>query len=456
MSFFGVARVLIVNQLKAYRVHKFLVISDLLVTLGVLPAIFIGKGFVIEFYETLTSYVSLESLKITLSSAISAIIFLSSARSRGRIIVFRDQYPIFLYPVSVSEFLLGRLLFEAFVLLRLSVPIFVFFYLLTYISGNISSAILAYVAFIIGLVYLSAISLSLKLIGMKSLLYLLTFVSVLDALTGKITASLLFYIVIDSVHSCYAHPNLTPIFLVFSASIALLLLLSSKANVDVEEFRVTFRFNVKSENVNGTLKKTLLELKRSKILYSILLIPPSFLAGIFVDRMISFEIPEFLAIYAALFVVSIMEYYAMQEVAALWLYRVTNSVEFFAKSVIAKTFLSGLLSISPLVTFSIPLLKSPYVAVLSLSFVAVLSTICSIVAIKMASKTKISLRFMGVAESRAAAETSSIILFVLTFFAALVFGILVFTLGYFAALLIATPLFGVRLVKKFAEEVDLR
>ncbi|ADC65390.1 hypothetical protein Ferp_1236 [Ferroglobus placidus DSM 10642] len=458
MKFLSVARVLIVNQIKAYRVHKYLLVVDLLILLTFVPSMFLpfDKGVIVEVYKLVTSFVSLEELKRILSSITSALIFVGAARTQGRIIVFKEQYPVFLYPVSVRDFLLGRIVSEVFIFLKFSIPIFLPFYLLTYISGNLLSAILAYSLLFFGLAYISAVSSALKLLGLRSALIVLSLLSLIDLFTGRMTASLLFYVVVDAIHSCYTSLNLLPFALAFIFSFSLLVVVSGRVRVDVEIFHYLPKSNVRSERVEGILTKTLLELRRTKLIYAPLFAIFTFAAGKFIASSTSFKFPGFFVVYFALFVVSIMEFYALQEASVLWFYRINNSVGEFAKITLLKTFLSGMLVMLPVYAFFFPFVNSFGIVIPLVSLVASLSVVCSLLAVKISSKMRVSVKFVGMQESRAMAESAAIFYFFLILLVVSLFAAVLVFFGQFSFVTLLFPLFGLKILEKYAEEVDLR
>lgn len=458
MKFLGVARVLIVNQLKAYRVHRHLIVLDLLILLGFAPffLLLIDNKLVVEMYRMVTSLIPLEELKRYLSAVISALIFLDAARMRGKVITFKEHHSIFLYPVSVRDFLFGRILSEIFTFLKFSIPFLLMFYSLTYISGSLLSALLAYSLLLLGLAYLSAVSSALRLLGLKNALIALSLLSILDILTGKITASFLFYVVVDAIYSCYTSPNLLPFSVAFITSFTLLAVVSGKVQVDVEVLHQLLRSNVRSEYVEGILTKSILELKRTKLIYTPILAVFTFSIGKLIASYLPNPFPSFVLIYVVLPIASVMEYYAMQEAAVLWLYRVSNSVSEFARSIVLKTFLSGALTMFPILAFFAPLSVSLGVVILSVSFVAALSVVCSLVAVKLASEMRISVKFAGVPESRAVAESIGLFYFFVIFLTSTIFAALIVFFGHFALLAIFLPFLGVKIVEYYAEEVSLR
>ncbi len=458
MKFLTVARVLIANQIKAYRVHKFLVVFDLLIILSVMPIfLFSTSGeVVVELYRLLTSIVSLKTLKVLLASVISAIIFLTSAMRQERLVVVREHYPILIHPISLRDFLIGRVFAEVFVFLKLSFVTFALFYSLSHISGNLFSSILAFVVFVLGVVYLSAVATALSMLGLRYLLFALSVLSLADAFTGNVTASYLAYVVIDAIHSCYTSPNLLPFFVTFLLSFLFLSIVSEKVSVDVELIRYVPKKEVKSSKVGGTLKKVLLELTRSKVVYAPLFVVPSFFAGKFVGSYLPRSFSNIALFYTIIPVVSFMDFYAMQEATTLWFYRVNHAVGEFARGIILKTFLGGVLILSPLLAFFLPTglnLQAIFVAV---SLLAVLSPGVSLLAVKVASKSRPSVRFSGMHESRAVEQGIAALHFVLLLLVmSAVATLLMFSKKLVLLLLLSTPA-GVKAVEKLAERVDVR
>ncbi len=121
--FLKVAKVLILNQIKTYRVHKFVLFVDALFFLS--SALIVVSSFVafsipsfgnfMRFaYTTITSHVSIRTILIKTGAIFSAFLYVSAFLGQEFYLVSIDQYAILLHPVSFSDFVFGRVLSEAF------------------------------------------------------------------------------------------------------------------------------------------------------------------------------------------------------------------------------------------------------------------------------------------------------------------------------------------------------
>ncbi len=458
MKFLAVARVLVANQIKAYRVHKFLVVFDLLIALSVLPIFLLpGSGeVVVELYRALTGVVSLRTLKVLLASVISAFVFLTSATRRGALVVVKEHYPILLHPVSLRDFLIGRIASEVFALLKLSLVTFAIFFSLSYISGGIFSAVLAFFVFIFGIAYLSAVATALSLLGLRYVLFALSVLSLVDAVTGNVTASYLAYVVIDTIHSCYTSPNLLPFIAMFFLSFLFLSLVSERVSVDVELIQYAPKREVRSERISGTLKKLFLEFRRSKVVYAPLFAIPSFFAGKVFASYLPRNLSDFAMMYSVIVAVSFMEFHAMREASTLWFYRVNSAVGEFAKSVVLKAFLSGAFALTPIFAFFLPLGLSLQTAFVSASLLAALSPFVALLSVRLVSRSRVSVRYSGMHESRAVEQSVTSLYFILFIVVASLLVALLSFAKQLAPIVLATIPAGVKVVEKYAEGVDVR
>ncbi len=447
-----VARVLLTNQIKAYRVHKFLIISDLLIYFGVLP-ILLYPDVVVLIYRDLTSFVSVETLKIYFSSIASAFIFLSSAIREGKLVVSKEQYPILMHPIEIRDFILGRIISETTFFLKFSPPILAYFYALTHISGNVFSAILAFTIFVLGIIYLESLTKILSVFRLRIVLLILSALSAFDALTGNITASYLIYIVVDAIHSCYKSPNLVQFILVFTLSLSTLYIVSNR-RVDIELLHYTPKGRDESSELKGILDKTFVELKRMKIIYAPILAPISFIFGKTLSGVAQINVSlMFVAIFS---LIGFVEFCAMQEASALWLYRVNSAMGMFAKSIVLKSFLSSLLVFTPILAFFLPLGIDAYTILSIIFLLFFVSIVTSLVSIKIASNVRTSVKFVGMHESEMVGQNTAILYSIVIVVLIAPLAILLVISKLFALLILAIIPVSVKIVEKYAETVDVK
>ncbi|NOY11356.1 MAG: hypothetical protein GXO67_04580, partial [Archaeoglobi archaeon] len=386
-----VAQILIYNQIRVYRFRKHTILTDALIILSALPVILspsAGAVLVGGMLEYVNMTVGLERAKVIASSILMALILFNSALNSGKLVVSREHYAIFLHPVSVRDFIFGRLFASAFDFARFSLPLFAFLYALSKISGDTRSALLAFLITLIGSFYLSSISMLFTLLNKRTLTLALAFFSLLDIAAGMAVVSYLIYTFIDALQSCYSTPQLTQFIFFAIASFSLLFALSGRVWIDVEVISFSPKVEVRSSNSMSWGTKPVTELRRMKVHYIPLLAIPAYLIAEFITLYLPSGLPDYFALYFAIPAVSFMDFLARQESSTFWLYRSSDVVSEFAKVTILKAALGGYAVYLPSAAFVYPLVSDLiwiYVSTISLPF---MSVICTVLALRDLSKPR--------------------------------------------------------------------
>lgn len=452
-----IAEVLIHSQIRLYRYQKHTILIDALIALSTLPIFIfpsVGAAFVEDALGYVNSTIGLETAKIVTSSILAALIFLNSAVSSGKLVVSRDHYTVFLYPIGLKDFVFGRLIASTFDFIRFSLPLFATLYSISNVAGGISSAFLAYFVILLGSLYLSALSTLFTLINKRALMFTLAILSLLDIVVGKAVISLFVYAFIDAIQSSYSNPRLIPFIPMVLAAFTLLAAVSDRVWIDVEKLDFTPRVKIQSSANVSWFTKPAIELRRMKALYLPLLSFPSYLVARILSSYIPSGLPDYFAIYLLIPVVSFMDFLARQESSTLWIYRTSNSVDVFSKNVILKTALGGFAAFLPCVAFLYPLvsdLRWIYVSALSLSF---MSVVCSALAIRDLSKPEKSVRVIHMLNSRHGTRIWLVQFISLSLIAMAVYLASSYA-SYHSAVLVVLPILAATTLKKLGEEVEV-
>ncbi len=416
--FLRVARILIANQIKAYRVHKFILFFDsllLLLSAFIVISAFMAfripsfAEFIKTVYTTITSYISIRELIIKTSAAISALFYLSVLFGQDFFIVSRDQYPILIHPVSFTDFTFGKILSETFILLRFNYVILAALYGLTYIAGNRFSALAAFGVYVLGIVYISALSNLILLLKRFKLVKILSatllLLSIYDLAKNTVTASYPIYVLLNAIVGCYTNYARTfPFFIAFFVSIALLYYSTVKFEPEFEmKFAIKKEKRFTSLKVRNPISKTFVELYRMKIIYVLFLSAIAYPLGFILKSLI----PNFMRVLLSFLPICVMafsglvEYVLRQEAEMIWLYKVTNSTRQMALNMITKGYVAYFTMLLPLILLTLPI-KASYLALSAASLVIVIVPIQSIGAVAVSKKVKFkSVRMSGMHSSYA-------------------------------------------------------
>ncbi len=378
-----VAQVLAYSEMMRYRFRKSSVLTDLLILFSSLPAFAFPSASahliagVIEHINTF----GVENVKILVSSLIASLIFLISAVNSGRVVVSREQFAVFTYPVSLGDFLIGRLISSLLDFLRFSPPLLAALYSLSIVYGKPYTVFLAYTTILLGHIYLSAISTTLTMLGIRTAMVSIAFLSLFDIALGRPVISYFTYVFVDALHSTLTSPRLTLPALLSAISVILMAVVSERVRVDIESPDFTPRVKVRSEKDMRWTKKPLVELWRMKVLYIPLLAVPSYLTSRLISPHIPSGLPDYFAAYLLFPIMSFMSYLSWHDSSSLWFYRVSNSVDVFARTAVLKNSLGGFSLLIPCAAFLIPITSDPmwiYTSFLSIPFIASATAVLAI------------------------------------------------------------------------------
>ena len=476
MKFLTVAKVLILNQLKSYRVHKFILVFDaimitFLFIFVVLALMVLNTPFASEFvrllYSKITAYVSVGEIVIKLSAVLSALIYLPALFGRDIYRVTSEHYPILLHPVSFRDFLLGKTIADTFIFAKFNIAMIWIFYALTAIAGNAFSALLAFLVYVIGAIYLELLHTAIKLLKrfewFKALCLVLAVLSVLDFAKGYVTVSLPVYIWIHAIVSCYTNFNgIAPFILALMILIAVLSVLSERLTPEIEPILVLRdEKTVKSVNISKTITKTFVELKRMRLwitpFFAILAYP----VGLMLKSLIPKTLTGALPFYIMFMLLGIVDHVVLQEASLIWFYRMCNAVKEFAKNVIFKAVAVYLCLLIPCLAFVLAI-KPDLIVVAELIFLILLiSAIQSVGATLTASKSRFKVtRLLGTYSTQSVAVHFQL-LYMMAEMCIIAVILVIVTMFKFALVILAiasiVSLFvGLKVVEKVATNVEVR
>lgn len=476
MKFLTVAKVLIVNQLKSYRVHKFMLIFDALLILSFLAIIlsiitslsFPHAGdFVRLVYSEITSYISIRDLIIKISAGLSALFYLSALTGREVYAVTREQYPILIHPVSFRDFIFGRIIAEAFVVAKFNVIWLWIFYGLTFIAGSVFSALLAFFVLIIGFMYLSIITTSISLLKrfelFKALCLILTGLSALDFVRGTVTASAIIYVWIYAVTGCYVDlSRLIPFAFALTISIVVLSVILEYLTPEIEPiYALRKERDVESVVVDNVLVKTFVELKRMMFWAVPLLAIVTYPAGILLRSVIPKTFAEMLPFYIMFILLNTVDRIVLQEAGLLWIYRTCNTVKEFAKNIISKAVVAYLCLLIPALAFVLPIKFDVVIVAELICVILLISSIQSIGAVLIASRSKFKVTKLLSTYSTQSVAMNIQFLYMVAEMSIISVILLVVSLFKFALLIlsivsIASVVVGLKIVEKVASRVEVR
>ena len=476
MKFLTVAKVLIVNQLKSYRVHKFMLVFDVLlilsflvVTISAIISLSIPHAgdSVRHVYSEITSYVSVRDLIIKISAGVSALLYLSALTGREVYAVTRDQYPILMHPVSFRDFIFGRIIAEAFAVAKFNVVWLWIFYCLTFVAGSVFSALLAFFVFIVGFAYLGLIMTLISLLKrfelFKALCLVLAGLSVLDFVRGTVTASTPIYVWIYAITGCYVNLyRLIPFVLSLVLSISVLMLISEYLTPEVEQvYALRREKEVENVKVDNSLLKTFVELKRMKFWIFPFLAIVTYPAGIVMKSVIPKTLAEMLPFYVMFIMLSTVDHVILQEAGLLWIYRTCNAVKEFAKNVILKAVAVYFFLLVPALAFVLSIKFDLVVIVELVCIILLISSIQSVGAVLIASKSRFkTTRILGVYNTQSVAMNVQFLYMVAEMVVIgailLIVALFKFALVVLTIVSVLSLIVGIKTVERIALNVEVR
>ncbi len=427
-----------------------------------LPLLMLPKDFVLKLYYafvrslSLMGIHSLHGLVFFASPVLSALLFLYLFYSSDSINLTHREFFLAIHPISLTEILFSRAVFQAIMFLLFLSSYVIIFYIGTYIAGYSFSFVLAYIVLIVTMITFQLLVETGKLANFKPLWLLLSALSVFDFFRKTLTVSYVVYIPLVSVLNCYTNLNIFPAFAEFFAVAGVFYFVSKRASPDLEVVSVEKRTERTERSLKEItpLSKSLIEFERVFFRYVAVLILASVILVAFFGREIAgldgFN-ARILLLYAIFFLSSLVEGLSAQEASLLWFYRVACREKDYVIASLVKGEIAIVSLMLPVAIVAYPAMGMQSFGILALS--TIVPPYYTFVSTYLASKTK--MKVTRLLRTKRELEDVRLILMLLELPVIVILSIVVFLLPAFAFAFALVPLLSIPLLERCARSVEV-